>query len=238
MRTCFCTFSLLFFILFSVQAQLPVSVDLQAGLIIGTPYGPPPSTVIFAAGDPSVELKANVILNRQLTGRLSFSAGIGYARKGSKFRATIKDRYNVGRDLLGLTLNLPLDIEYTARTEGEFDNRYLDIPLYLNGHWKRWIVSFGYQYSRLLEGSYKGTVEVTSGPFDITTQDFDESELLKSNDHALLMGLGRMFGDRFRAEVQFAYGISEIFTTPPEGANNMRNYYGNVLVSYRLVSGR
>ena len=84
----------------------------------------------------------------------------------------------------------------------------------------------------------KGSVEVTAGLFDLTTQDFDESELLKPNDHALLIGLGRMLGDRLRIETQFAYGISEIFTTPPEGANNMRNYYGSVLLGYRLVSGR
>jgi len=85
---------------------------------------------------------------------------MGYAEKGNTFSTTVEDKYDVTRGIFGENFPIPLNVNYTAWSDGSFNNTYLDFPAYLTYHIGQFRIMGGYQYSRLLDGDFGGTVDV------------------------------------------------------------------------------
>ncbi|MEM7367717.1 MAG: outer membrane beta-barrel protein [Bacteroidota bacterium] len=230
-------FFLLFLFLPGLIAQFPpIDIELQGGMLVGTPYGQLPSTVTASSGKPGVNPHIRAIASVQLMPHLSVNTGIGYARKSSSFAVTIEDQLDVGQELFGLNLPIPLNVDYTAKSQGTFDNHYLDVPLYTEIRFKQaiWYLQFGYQYSHLLKGSLQGEAEVNAGFLDLGTTEFDESSSLNPRDHALLFGAGRNLNTWGKIGLGFSYGVGKLFTEVPDGMSQMRNLYGQLLFALRI----
>lgn len=228
------------FLIFTASASFtqipPIDIEFQGGMIIGTPYGPIPSNVIASSGKPGVNPFIRALASVQVHPRLSINAGVGYARKSSSFAVTIEDKLDVGQELFGLNLPIPLNVDYTAKSTGAFDNRYLDIPVYTEIRFKqaKWFLQLGYQYSHLLSGSLQGEAEVNSGILDLGTTEFDESSNLNPRDHALLFGAGRNLNSWGKIGLGFTYGMGQLFTEVPDGMSQMRNLYGQLFFALRI----
>lgn len=233
MKALFLLFNLIFF--YSLNAQVSnLKIELQGGVVIGSPYGEIPDNVIEFDGAPSIKPTLRLLFSYPLIDRLSITAGLGYAEKGNTFSTTVEDKYDVTRGIFGENFPIPLNVKYTAWSEGSFYNKYFDFPAYLTLRLGQFRLMGGYQYSRLLSGNFGGTVDVKVLLFNLDTMEYDESEQLKNTDHALLAGFGFEIVKNLVFSTQCSYGLSYIFEEAPEGMPNMKNIYGMILLGYEF----
>ena len=219
---------------FSLFAQNPIQLEVQSGLVIGSPFSKIPDNVVDFGGAPSIAPTFRAIVHYHFSESLSAAFGLGYAKKGNNFNTTIEDKYDVARGIFGENFPLPFNVNYTASSDGSFDNQYLDIPIYLTFRRNKFHFICGYQYSRLLRAGFDGVVDVRVLFVDLSPMNFDESEQIRPNDHAVLAGMSFELRPKLTFTGQFTYAINYIFKEAPEGVPNMRNLYGALLIGYRF----
>ncbi len=217
----------------SLQAQSPLTVYAQGGLIIGTPLGNISSVPEGATGKLGVGANAGLELKINLSRRMSLNTGILFAHKSNEFETPVSGKYNLSDGILGIKLPFPINAKYKGTATGEFSNQYLDFPIYVGLQTgRRTVLSFGYQYSQLLQGRLNGEADVKALLLNFRDQEFDESHLISEEDHAALAGVHYQIADHLEMRLRFAYGLKGIFTEAPEGMDNMRNLYMGLMLAY------
>ena len=222
------------FLLFSMiaYAQSPVSFHINAGIIIGTPYFEPPEG---ATGQPGIGPLYGVELSTEIAPKLRLRCGVQYAIKGSEFQSPITGEYDVAEGLLGLKLPFPLEVDYTGEVDGEYENRYLDFPVYLQYQALRKVsVGVGYQYSKLLKGHMSGTVDVKALFMNFNDQEFDESALIKNHDQAILAEVNFHILKNLELKLRGSYGIEPIMIEDSSGLGIPKNYYLGMMIGVGL----
>lgn len=223
---------LFFFLQNYLQAQ--IGWQINAGAIVGSPVmSPIPEG---ATGKPGKGINIGTEILFSINEKLSIHGGVQYAVKGSEYTSPIEGRYDIAEGVLGIELPFPLEANYTGEVEGEFKNSYLDFPLYAKYKvLKRLSLSAGFQYSRLLSGSMTGEADINALFFiNINDQPFDQSDLIKKNDKALLGELNFHILDNLELKLRGTYGLSPILTEDPTGLGNPRNIYMGVMLGYRV----
>ena len=226
-------FFLFFFLQNFIQAQ--IGWQINTGTIVGSPVmSPIPEG---ATGQPGWGINVGTEFLFSFDEKLSIHGGIQYAVKGSEYMSPIEGKYDVAEGVLGIELPFPLEADYTGEVEGKFKNTYLDFPIYVNYRiLKRLSLSAGFQYSKLLSGSMTGEVDVNTLLFlNFNNQAFDQSELIKENDKALLGELNIHILDNLVLQLRGSYGLSPILTEDPSGLGNPRNIYLGVMLGYRVL---
>ena len=224
----------LFFFFLQNFSHAQIGWQINTGVIVGSPImSPIPEG---ATGKPGWGVNLGTEIRIPLLDKLMFHGGIAYAVKGSEYTSPIEGKYDVAEGVLGIELPFPLEANYTGDVEGKFKNTYLDFPIYVNYRiLKRLSLSAGFQYSKLLNGSMTGTVDVNTLLFlNFNDQPFDQSELIKKNDKALLGEINFLILNNLNLKFRGTYGLNQILTEDPSGLGNPRNIYLGVMLSYRV----
>lgn len=233
-NTIIVTFLLQVFTFLSITtfAQIEVNAHINGGMILGTPFMEIPEGATGKLGKGpyfGAELQFPII------DKLSLRGGVYYAIKGSKFQSPIEGRYDVAEGILGISLPFPLEVNYTGTVDGEFENRYLDFPIYLHYQVvKRFSVGVGYQLSSLLDGRMDGTVDVRALFLNFDDQEFDQSEFIKKGDQAIIGELNFHPTERFSIKLRGSWGTQEILTEDTSGLGNPKNYYLGVMLGVKV----
>lgn len=224
------TFVLFVSIVLQVKAQSRISIYAQGGVLIGTPFGEIPEG---ATGKPGVRASTGVEMKWALANKFSVHMGALFAHKSSEFQTPVTGKYNISDGVLGIRLPFPINVNYRGTVYGAISNKYVDIPVYGGFQvGKRTMLALGYQYSRLLEGQFDGTADVRALALNFPGQAFDESHLLRKDDHAATVGMHYRLFDQLEMRLRFGYGLNDIFTEIPEGMNSLRNLYLGVMLAY------
>ena len=230
---CKVIFTLLVFFFFQ-NCHAQIGWQINTGAIVGSPImSPIPEG---ATGSPGWGINLGTEIRLPILEKLTLHGGIAYAIKGSEYTSPIEGKYDVAEGVLGIELPFPLDVNYTGQVDGKFKNTYLDFPVYINYRiLKRMSLSAGFQYSKLLTGSMKGTVDVNTLLFlNFNDQVFDQSELIKKNDKALLGEINFHVLPYLELKLRGSYGIDQILTEDPSGLGNPRNIYLGMMLGYRV----
>ena len=233
-QCCKVVLSFLLFFFFQNLIHAQIGWQINTGTIVGSPVmSPIPEG---ATGQPGWGINVGTEILFSIDEKLSLHGGVHYAVKGSEYTSPIEGRYDVAEGVLGIELPFPLEADYTGNVEGKFKNTYLDIPFYVKYRvLKRLSLSAGFQYSKLLSGSMTGEVDVNTLLFlNFIDQPFDQSELIKENDKALLGELNFHILDNLELKLRGTYGLSPILTEDPSGLGNPRNIYLGVMLGYRV----
>lgn len=224
--------------LFFTQAYSQLSsqrfhLDVRAGITTGSPIviGKIPSG---ATGQPGLGLNAGLELTYVFHPKFSITLGGAYAKKGSSFSSPVSGKYDATRGVFGERFPFPLRVKYTGTVEASFDMTYLDFPLLVNLHLKKWWFGLGYQYSTMLEGSLDGSVDIKALLLNFNDRAFDESSNIKDYDHAIILKIGRQLTERFSIATDFTVSTQQLMIEMEEGFSNPRNVFINVLVGFKL----
>ena len=231
-----CLFKFFLFVIFSfsvlgqVEAQSGFSLYAQGGALIGTPMGKIPEG---ATGKLGVKFSSGIELKWIAFQNFSLHLGALFAHKSNEFQTPVEGKYNISDGVLGVQLPFPININYRGTVNGAISNKYIDIPLYGGFRvGRRLTLALGYQYSRLLEGQFDGEVDVRALALSFPDQKFDESHLLRKDDHAAVVGAYFSLTDRWEIRFRFAGGLNDIFTEIPEGMSSLHNLYMGVMLAY------
>ncbi|MEM1120539.1 MAG: outer membrane beta-barrel protein [Bacteroidota bacterium] len=206
---------------------------IRAGITTGSP-------IVFknipegATGRPGVGLNAGLEYTYAFHPRFSMTIGAAYAQKGSSFTSPVSGKYDATRGVFGERFPFPLRVKYTGNVAAGFDMTYLDFPILANVHLKKWRIGLGYQYSKMLEGTLDGSVDVKALLLKFNDQEFDESENMKDYDHAAMLKISRQVTKRFSIATDFTFSGQPLLIEAEEGFNNPRNVFVNVLLGFRL----
>lgn len=102
---------------------------------------------------------------------------------------------------------------YKGRVKGEFDNTYLDFPLYASIKWKRSRTHLGVYNGFLLSGYHAGKTDLVLGNnFSTIKEDFDDSDFISTFDFGILIG-GEFEIIKNQLAIGFrgTYGLTSIF---------------------------
>ena len=213
-----------------VEAQSRISVYAQGGVLIGTPFGEIPEG---ATGKPGVRASAGAEMKWIVANKYSLHFGVLFAHKSNEFRTPVTGKYNISDGVLGIKLPFPLNVNYRGTVNGAISNKYIDIPFYAGFQvGKRMMLTLGYQYSHLLEGQFDGTADVRALALNFPGQKFDESHLLRKDDHAAMAGMHYRLFNQLEMRLRFGYGLNNIFTEIPEGMSSLRNLYLGLMLAY------
>ncbi len=230
--------SLLLFLLFlrPSYSQLDskrAHLEVRAGITTGSPIVVKniPSD---ATGKPGIGLNAGLEYTYIFHPRWSMTIGAAYAKKGSSFTSPVSGKYDATRGVFGERFPFPLRVKYTGTVAAGFDMTYLDFPVLINIHLKKWWIGVGYQYSKMLEGTLDGSVDVKALLLSFNDQAFDESANMKDYDHAGILKIGRQLNKRISFAIDFTVSAQQLLIETEEGFSNPRNLFINALVGYRL----
>ena len=235
------TFYLFFLLLpiigFSQNKPSRFHIDGVLGLNIGAPIpddvrNSPEGTT----GAPGAKLAVGAISELVLTKKLSFSSGLLLSIKGAKFSGPMDGKFNIAKEILGDNFPIEINVDIEGEMEGEFSNTYLDIPLFISYQANRkWQFSAGYQYARLQRAQFNGTADIKVFFINLKNQEWDESELIAMNEHALLAGMKYNISKRISANLQMNYAMTKLFAEESDDFPNPRNIYMKLMVGYRLL---
>ncbi len=208
-------------------------LDIRAGITTGSPIVVKdiPSE---ATGRPGVGLNAGIEYTYVFHPRFSMTLGAAYAKKGSSFTSPVSGKYDATRGVFGERFPFPLRIKYTGNVAAGFDMTYLDFPVLANFHMKKWWIGLGYQYSKMLDGTLNGSVDVKALLLNFNDQAFDESDNIKDYDHSAILKIGRQLTDRISIAIDFTVSAQQLMIEAEEGFSNPRNVFINVLAGYKL----
>jgi len=216
----------------SVQAQL--SVQVQGGVFIGSPYtfdGVPEGST----GSPVIGPYGGLSISYHLTERFAIRLGGNYAEKGSEYLVPISGRTRVERSLFGLNFEIPFNLSYEGTAEGKYANKYIDIPLsfiYRTRSGKFSVIAGPYA-SYLLEGGHTGTVDVrVSRLFNVNDEPFDQSDLIREWDFGAHAGVEVRVYKRIYVMADAMLGLVSIFSENPEG---LEGFYQNIFMRTGLA---
>ena len=115
-----------------------------------------------------------------------------------------------------------------------FDMTYIDFPLVANLHLKKWWIGLGYHYSKMLNGTLDGLIDVKALLLRFNDQAFDDSDNIKDYDHGVVLQIGHQFTNRFSISTDFMISGQRLMIVPEEGFSNPRNVFVNVLVGFKI----
>jgi len=220
---------------FFLQSQsLGSSVIARGGISIGGPLGfsDIPSE---ATGQPGLGPNLSLQWRERFYSNFSLSIGIGYSEKGATFTSPVSGRYDAARGILGEEFPIPLRIGYTGIVDGQIDNRYLDFPIIASYHTKKWRFGLGYQYSKLLQGSLTGLVDIKALLLTFNDQVFDESSIIRTRENVGIVSIGRQVSNRLNVSLDATMSFNRLFNNViEEGLVNPRNTYVHLLVGFTL----
>lgn len=218
------------FTVFHLDAQSRISIYAQGGLLVGTPFGEIPEG---ATGRPGVRASTGLEMRWNATEIFTVHLGALFAHKSNEFQTPVTGKYNISDGILGIRLPFPINVNYTGTVQGAISNKYVDIPIYGGVRvGRRTMLTLGYQYSHLLDGQFDGTADVRALALNFPGQEFDESHLLREDDHAAIAGMHYLLFDQLEMRLRFGFGLNNIFTEIPEGMSSMRNLYLGVMLAY------
>lgn len=208
-------------------------LEVRAGITTGSPIVLKniPSD---ATGKPGIGLNAGLEYTYVFHPRFSMTMGAAYAKKGSSFTSPVSGKYDATRGVFGERFPFPLRVKYTGTVAAGFDMTYLDFPVLANIHLKKWWIGLGYQYSKMLQGTLDGSVDVKALLLKFNDQAFDESANIKDYDHSGILKIGRQLGNRVSIAIDFTVSAQQLMIEAEEGFSNPRNVFINALVGYRL----
>lgn len=234
MKKCLLNLSLVFIlfvsIIFQLKAQSRISLYAQGGVLIGSPFGEIPEG---ATGKPGVRASTGVEMKWVIDSNFSAHIGGLFAHKSNEFQTPVTGKYNISDGVLGIRLPFPINVNYSGTVYGAISNKYVDVPIYLGFQLgKRTMLALGYQYSHLLDGQFDGTADVRALALNFPGQKFDESHLLRKDDHAAIAGMHYRLFDQLEMRLRFGYGLNNIFTEIPDGMSSLRNLYLGMMLAY------
>lgn len=213
-------------------AQRRIHLAAHAGITIGSPYDTPPEG---ATGQPGIGPSWGGEVSLDLWKNWRILTGLYYAEKGSTFQSPVEGTYNAADGSFGFTLPFAINVDYTGTVTGSYRNRYLDIPLVMTYQPTKWIsVGLGYQYSHLLTGRMKGSVDVRAVGLTFEDQPFDQSDLIYDQDQAFLFDINGHFLRIFEIKIRTGIGLTPMMAEDPEGFGRPKNYYVAMMVGARL----
>jgi len=225
--------SLFFSTAFSQLSSQRIHLDVRAGITTGSPIVVS-SIPSEATGQPGIGLNAGLELTYVFHPRFSVTIGGAYAKKGSTFSSPVSGKYDATRGVFGERFPFPLRVKYTGNVDAGFDMTYLDFPVLLNVHLKKWWIGLGYQYSTMLDGTLDGSVDVKALLLKFNDQAFDMSENIKDYGHSVILKVGRQLTQRFSIATDFTVSGQQLMLDMEEGFSNPRNVFINVLVGFKL----
>ncbi|MBX2872734.1 MAG: outer membrane beta-barrel protein [Saprospiraceae bacterium] len=234
MKNCLLNLSLIFVLFTStvsyLRSQSRISIYAQGGVLIGSPFGEIPEG---ATGKPGVRASTGAELKWTITHKLSAHIGALFAHKSNEFQTPVTGKYNISDGVLGIKLPFPINVNYRGTVYGAISNKYVDIPVYAGFQvGRRTMLALGYQYSHLLDGRFDGTADVRALALNFPGQEFDESHLLRKDDHAVIAGMHYQLFAPMEIRLRFGYGLNNIFTEIPDGMSSLRNLYLGLMVAY------
>lgn len=234
MKNCVLNLSLAFVLFMALvlqlKAQSRISIYAQGGVMIGSPFGEIPEG---ATGKPGVRASTGVEMKWAAAPKISIHVGALFAHKSNEFQTPVTGKYNISDGVLGIRLPFPINVNYRGTVYGAISNKYVDLPIYGGLQvGRRTMITLGYQYSHLLDGQFDGTADVRALTLNFPGQEFDESHLLRQDDHAAIAGMHYLLFDQLEMRLRFGYGLNNIFTEIPDGMSSMRNLYLGVMLAY------
>jgi len=222
-----------------MQAQ-DMEFGLKGGLNIGTPIG---AAEKGASGSLGVGPLLGMYFAYDLGTRWAIHGEFLYSYKGAKFRTPVSGdtvyRYNT----ITPTDTIPSEAHtiYNGWVDGQFDNRYLDVPIYASYTLsQRFYLMFGGYVSYLLNGSNTGSADIEVGdpnhPFTtVTDEPFDQSSELSKIDYGLLFGTTYMTKHRINVGVSLTAGLKSIYQQNYQYIDGVvRNVYLQTFIQFRL----
>ncbi|MEM6318368.1 MAG: outer membrane beta-barrel protein [Bacteroidota bacterium] len=225
-----------FFLLTDIFSQLDqrrLQFNLRAGLTTGSPIITK-NIPEGATGRPGIGPNLGLELTYRFLPKFSITAGAAYAQKSSQFTSPVSGKYDAARGIFGQRFPFPIRVKYTGNVEAGFNMTYLDIPVSINFHTKKWRFGLGYQYARLLDGTLDGSVDVKALLMKFNDQEFDQSYNIKDYDHAGLLKISHRLTKRISLMTEISVSLQRLMIEAEEGFSNPRNVFANVLVTYRL----
>jgi len=219
---------------FFLQSQsLGSSVIARGGISIGGPlsFSDIPSE---ATGQPGLGPNLSLQWRERFYSNFSISIGIGYSEKGATFTSPVSGRYDAARGILGEEFPIPIRIGYTGLVDGVLANSYLDFPIIASYHTKQWRFGVGYQYSKLLQGSLTGLVDIKALLLTFNDQVFDESDIIKARENVGIISIGRQVSNRLSISLDATMSFDRLLNNFEEGLINPRNTYVHLLVGFTL----
>lgn len=230
------SFTLLFsFLYIAINAQVlqNLHLEVRAGVTTGSP-------IIIkdipegATGSPGFGPTAGIELSYQISPEISFAIGGMYSIKSSSFNSPIDGKYDAARGIFGQRFPFPIRVKYDGTVDASFNNRYLDFPVSIGFHISKWRFGIGYQYSRLLNGKLDGTLDVKALLLTFNDISFDESNNIRSTDHAGIFRVTRQLSDRINVALDSAISLNRLMIEEEEGYKNPRNVYVNLVAGFRI----
>lgn len=213
--------------------SLSSKISLRGGLSIGAPI------IVTnipeeASGKPGFGPNLGIQWQERFYSNFSLSIGMGYSEKGASFISPVSGKYDAARGIWGESFPIPLRIGYTGVVDATIENKYLDFPIIVNYHLNNWRVGVGYQYSKLLNGSLKGSVDVKALLLNFRDQPFDESAMIQSRENVGIFTVGRQLTDRLSLALDTTVSFDRLLTQVEEGVSNPRNVYVHLMVGFQL----
>ena len=219
---------------FQLNSQsLPSQLLIRGGLSVGSP-------IIVknipegATGRPGLGPTISLQWRERLHPKFSLAVGVGYSEKGSQFTSPVSGKYDATRGIFGKQFPFPLRIKYTGEVTGQIQNQYLDFPITASFHTNKWRVGLGYQYAKLLKGSFKGSVDVKALLLTFKDQAFDESAFIKGTENVGLVSVGCQLSNRISLALDTTVSLGRLMTKVEEGVSNPRNVYMHLMVEFKI----
>ncbi|MEM6807560.1 MAG: porin family protein, partial [Bacteroidota bacterium] len=210
---------LLIVLVFSTSHAQNVSIQLEAGVFLGSPFtldGVPEGST----GNPLVGPHGGLSFSYHLNERMALRLGAMYSKKGSEYLVPISGRTRVERSIFGLNFEIPFNLSYEGTAEGMYDNEYIDLPLsFVFRNKKGSLAVTGGPYAAyLLKGYHQGTVNVrVANLFNVNDEPFDQSELIRPWDYGVHLGTEFRILDRIYGFASGMFGLASVFSENPEG---------------------
>lgn len=222
------------------QAQ-EMEFGLKGGVNIGTPYGVAEKG---ATGSPGIGPLIGMYFAYDMGNRWTLNGEFLYSVKGAKFSTPVSGdtiyRYNT----ITPTDTIPSSVHtiYRGWVDGKFDNRYIDIPLFVSYRLsQRFKLNFGGYFSYLLKGYNAGSADIEVGdpdsPFtSVTDEPFDQSSELHNWDYGLLLGATYITDRRINFGASMTTGLRTIYEKNYKYIDGVvRNIYLQAFIQFSIL---
>jgi hypothetical protein len=225
---------------FDTRAQ-EMEFGLKGGLNIGTPIGVAEKG---ATGKLGVGPLLGMYFAYDLGGKWSVHGEFLYSYKGSKFHTPVSGDTIYKYNTITLTDTIPSEANtmYRGWVDGKFDNRYLDMPLFVSYQLSsRFLMMFGGYVSYLIEGNNTGTADIEVGdpkhPFTtVTDEPFDQSSELNQWDYGLMLGTTYITERKINFGISLSSGMRSIYRKNYKYIDGVvRNLYMQTFVQFRIA---
>lgn len=219
---------------FNLLSAQSISMEVNGGTMIGSPFGEIPEG---ATGAPGVDAYGGLTATWNIRPRWGIRTGAIYARQKAEYASPIAGTTRVSRDIFGIPFTLPFNVGYEGNVEGAYDNHYIGFPLTVVFNTKkRFSFLLGGYAANLIQGSHTGSVDLrVARLFNVTDEPFDETELLDKWDLGATAGVEFQIWKNLSAGLRTIVGLKNINTENPEGLEGVyRNVYMGIGLQYKL----